>query len=61
MTRPRPDERTLLVSGHASGGVAFDRPEQCPITRPVREMECKPFGAALENFIGAEEFGKEVE
>ena len=43
------------------GVIAFDRPEQCPITRPVREMECKPFGAALENFIGAEEFGKEVE
>ena len=43
------------------GVIAFDRPEQCPITRPVREMECKPFGAALENFIGAEEFGEEVE
>ena len=42
------------------GVIAFDRPEQCPITRPVREMECKPFGAALENFIGADVYKRQL-
>ena len=43
------------------GVIAFERPEACPIVRHVREMACKPFGYALDNFTGAGEFGEEAE
>lgn len=40
------------------GVIAFPRPEDCTLTKPLREMEAKPFGAHLENFSGLQEFGE---
>lgn len=41
------------------GIVEFTPPEACPVTRVVRKMSMKPFGADHENFSGLEEFGEE--
>ena len=43
------------------GVVTFAPPEDCPLCRPVREMEVKPFGAELANFQGLHEFAEEAE
>lgn len=40
------------------GVIAFPRPEDCPLTKSLREMEIKPFGEELENFSGLREFGE---
>lgn len=42
------------------GVVEFPRPEECTLTRTLREMEIKPFGASLANFSGAAEFGEVI-
>lgn len=43
------------------GIIEFIPPEACPLLRPVREMDIKPFGAAYHNFSGLDEFQEEVE
>lgn len=41
------------------GVITFPRPEECTITKTVREnMAIKPFGEDLSNFIGLREFGE---
>ena len=40
------------------GVIAFPRPEDCPLHKPLRAMEIKPFGEALGNFSGLKEFGE---
>lgn len=40
------------------GVVEFARPEQCPLTKPLRSMEIKRFDADLSNFTGLREFGE---
>lgn len=41
------------------GVITFPRPEECTITKTVREnMAIKPFGEDLGNFIGLREFGE---
>ena len=40
------------------GILSFPRPEACPLTKVLREMERKPFGEALDNFSGLREFGE---
>lgn len=40
------------------GVIEFPRPEDCPLHKTVREMQMKPFGADLGNFVGADEFGE---
>ena len=41
------------------GVITFPRPEECTITKTVREnMAIKPFGEGLGNFIGLREFGE---
>ena len=40
------------------GVITFLRPEECPYHKPLREMEIKPFGEELGNFIGLKEFGE---
>ncbi len=39
-----------------NGIITFPRPEDCPIRRTIRSMGMKPFGEALDNFIGLNEF-----
>ena len=41
-----------------NGILSFPRPEECTLTKTLREMESKPFGEALENFSGLREFGE---
>lgn len=38
------------------GILAFPRPEECPLHKPLREMEIKPFGRSANNFSGLREF-----
>lgn len=38
------------------GIIEFPRPEACPVTRVIREMDVKPFGDELGNFSGLAEF-----
>lgn len=38
------------------GIITFPRPEDCALTKPLREMEVKSFGAELQNFSGLREF-----
>ena len=40
------------------GILRFPRPEDCPLHKPLREMEMKTFGQARENFSGLREFGE---
>lgn len=40
------------------GVIAFPRPEECPMHKPLRSMEIKPFGYAENNFSGLREFGE---
>lgn len=41
-----------------NGIITFLRPEDCPLSKPLREMEMKPFGEELNNFSGLKEFGE---
>jgi CRISPR-associated protein Cas5d len=41
-----------------NGVITFPRPEGCPLHKPLRPMEMKPFGEALDNFSGLKEFGE---
>ncbi len=38
------------------GEIEFLPPESCPISRPVRDMPAKPFGAEMDNFTELAEF-----
>lgn len=40
------------------GVIHFPRPEECAHHKPLRDMEIKPFGCELDNFIGLKEFGE---
>ena len=40
------------------GVITFPRPEECPIHKPVKEMDIKPFGTEMDNFSGLGEFGE---
>lgn len=40
------------------GVITFLRPENCPLVKPLREMEVKPFGEESGNFAGLREFGE---
>ena len=40
------------------GEIVFPRPEDCPLHKPLREMEKKPFGVEQGNFSGLREFGE---
>lgn len=40
------------------GVVSFLRPEECPLHKPLGDMEMKVFGEAMENFSGLKEFGE---
>lgn len=39
-----------------NGVIHFQRPEECPYTKTIREMKIKPFGKDLQNFSGLDEF-----
>lgn len=39
-----------------NGIITFPRPEDCPLHKPLREMDMKPFGQ--DNFSGLREFGE---
>jgi CRISPR-associated protein Cas5d len=41
-----------------NGVITFPRPEDCPLHKPLRPMESKPFGEDLNNFSGLKEFGE---
>lgn len=40
------------------GVITFPRPEECPIHKPVKDMDIKPFGTEMDNFSGLGEFGE---
>lgn len=40
------------------GIIRFPRPEACPLHKPLKSMNIKPFGGALRNFSGLREFGE---
>lgn len=40
------------------GEIVFPRPEDCPLHKPLREMEMKAFGTEKDNFSGLREFGE---
>ena len=40
------------------GVITFPRPEECPLHKPLCDMQMKPFGEALQNFTGLREFGE---
>ena len=40
------------------GIITFPRPEECALTKSLREMEIKPFGEQTGNFSGLREFGE---
>ncbi len=39
-----------------NGVIDFPRPEACPLKKPLRDMEMKPFGKEYNNFSGLKEF-----
>ena len=41
-----------------NGVIEFVRPEDCPVHKPIRDMEIKPFGEQENNFAGLKEFGE---
>lgn len=57
-TETRENDCTVLVSGDEAGSYHLPRPEDCPLTKPLRKMEMKPFGIDMENFSGLREFGE---
>lgn len=40
------------------GVIAFPKPSECPLHKPLGAMEMKPFGEAHGNFTGLREFGE---
>lgn len=40
------------------GIITFPKPEDCPLHKPLGDMEIKPFGEAMDNFTGLREFGE---
>lgn len=40
------------------GIITFPRPEDCPLHKPLRDMDMKPFGSQYDNFVGLKEFGE---
>ena len=40
------------------GVVSFARPEQCPLTKTLKDMDVKKFGLSMENFSGLKEVGE---
>lgn len=40
------------------GVLTFPRPEDCPLHKPLRDMDMKPFGTQYGNFVGLKEFGE---
>lgn len=40
------------------GVIEFLRPEQCPLHKPLKDMDLKPFGEGIGNFTGLKEFGE---
>ena len=40
------------------GIITFPKPQDCPLHKPLGEMEIKPFGTAFQNFTGLREFGE---
>lgn len=42
-----------------NGIIEFLPPEQCTLTRTVRQMEIKPFGTDFDNFRGLDEFSQQ--
>lgn len=43
-----------------NGVIEFCRPEECPLTRNVRNMDIKPFGSKLGNFQAVDDTEREV-
>lgn len=41
-----------------NGIIRFPRPEECPLHKPLMDMEIKPFGEEQGNFSGLKEFGE---
>ena len=41
-----------------NGVIQFQRPENCPLHKPLGEMKMKAFGTAVDNFSGLKEFGE---
>ena len=41
-----------------NGVIDFLPPEQCTITKPLADMQMKPFGEGIHNFAGLKEFGE---
>ena len=41
-----------------NGVIRFLRPEECPLHKPLGDMEIKPFGTEHRNFSGLKEFGE---
>ena len=41
-----------------NGVIWFLRPEECPLHKPLGDMEIKPFGTEHRNFSGLKEFGE---
>lgn len=41
-----------------NGVITFLRPEECTLTRPLREMKMKPFGKSPERLSGPQELGE---
>lgn len=40
------------------GEIVFPRPEECPLTKRIKDMEMKAFGFSDNNFSGLREFGE---
>lgn len=43
------------------GVIEFPRPENCPMHKPLRKMDVKPFGKGDENFSGLAEFEEDAQ
>lgn len=41
-----------------NGVIDFLRPEECPVLKPLKEKQMKPFGQEFGNFSGLKEFGE---
>ena len=41
-----------------NGVITFPKPQNCPLHKPLGDMEMKKFGEEYDNFIGLKEFGE---
>lgn len=41
-----------------NGIITFPKPQDCSLSKPIREMEMKQFGESFDNFSGLHEFGE---